>query len=187
MLETRPPIRVKFKGWGSALNVDWKLTDNLSLKSITAYREYDSFFSNDNDLSPLASSLGFGDLDFHSFSQELRLNGAALEDDRLEYTVGAFYWTRRSIYATTQDLRYSPRRSPSSRATIRSMRTPWPSSASVVPHHRPADDRTWACATRTSTRTTRSRAAPTPARCTRRSVPSTGSASDYDGNKSTTA
>jgi iron complex outermembrane receptor protein len=75
MLETRPPIRVKFKGWGSALNVDWKLTDNLSLDSISAYREYDSFFSNDNDLSPLASSLGFGDLRFHSFSQELRLNG----------------------------------------------------------------------------------------------------------------
>ena len=107
MLETRPPIRVKFKGWGTALNVDWKLTDSLTLESITAYREYDSFFSNDNDLSPLASSLGFGDLLFHSFSQELRLNGAAFEDDRLAYTVGAFYMDQKSIYATTQDLRYS--------------------------------------------------------------------------------
>jgi iron complex outermembrane recepter protein len=107
MLETRPPIEVKFQGWGGALNVDWKLSDRLSLKSISAYREYDSFFANDNDLSPLASSLGYGDLNFHSFSQELRLNGAALADDRIEYTLGGFYMQQGSIYATTQDLRYS--------------------------------------------------------------------------------
>jgi iron complex outermembrane receptor protein len=107
MLETRPPIEVKFQGWGGSLNVDWLLSERLSLKSISAYREYDSFFSNDNDLSPLASSLGFGDLTFHSFSQELRLNGAAFADDRMEYTIGGFYMDQRSIYATTQDLRYS--------------------------------------------------------------------------------
>jgi iron complex outermembrane recepter protein len=107
MLETRPPIGVKYKGYGASLNMDWKLSDRLSLKSITAYREYDSFFSNDNDLSPLAVSLGFGELTFHSFSQELRLNGAAFTDDRLEYTLGAFYMNQKSIYATTQDLRYS--------------------------------------------------------------------------------
>lgn len=107
MLETRPAIGVKFKGWGGSLNVDWKLSDRLSVKSISAYREYDSYFANDNDLSPLASSLGYGELTFHSFSQELRLNGAAFMDDRLEYTVGAFYMDQRSIYATTQDLRYS--------------------------------------------------------------------------------
>jgi iron complex outermembrane receptor protein len=107
MLETRPAIGVKYKGWGGSLNIDWKLSDRLSLKSISAYREYDSYFSNDNDLSPLASSLGFGQLSFHSFSQELRLNGAAFTDDRLEYTLGAFYMNQKSIYATTQDLRYS--------------------------------------------------------------------------------
>jgi iron complex outermembrane receptor protein len=107
MLETRPTIGVKYKGWGGSLNIDWKLADRLSLKSISAYREYDSYFANDNDLSPLAVSLGFGDLSFHSFSQELRLNGAALADDRLQYTVGAFYMDQKSIYATTQDLRYS--------------------------------------------------------------------------------
>jgi iron complex outermembrane recepter protein len=108
MLETRPPIGVKFNGGGGSVNVDWKLSDRLSLKSVSAYRQYDSFFSNDNDLSPLASSLGYGDLAFHSFSQELRLSGAALADNRLEYTLGAFYMDQRTFYATTQDLRYSP-------------------------------------------------------------------------------
>jgi iron complex outermembrane receptor protein len=107
MLETRPPINTHFQGWGASLDADWKIGDSLSLKAISAYRAYDSFFSNDNDLSPLASSLGFGNLEFHSFSQEVRLNGAAFEDDRLEYTLGVFYMDQRSLYATTQDLRYS--------------------------------------------------------------------------------
>jgi iron complex outermembrane recepter protein len=106
MLETRPEIRSKFRGWGGSFNIDWRLAESLSLKSITAYRSYDSFFSNDNDLSPLANSLGFGTTAFHSFSQEVRLNGAALADDRLEYTLGAYYSDQKTQYATTQDLRY---------------------------------------------------------------------------------
>ncbi|MEO6078195.1 MAG: TonB-dependent receptor [Steroidobacteraceae bacterium] len=106
MLETRPDIRSKFRGWGGSFNVDWILAESLSLKSITAYRSYDSYFSNDNDLSPLANSLGFGTTAFRSFSQEVRLNGAALTEDRLEYTLGAYYSDQKTQYATTQDLRY---------------------------------------------------------------------------------
>lgn len=107
MLETRPVIGVTFKGWGAAGNIDWRINNKLSLKSITAVRAYDSYFANDNDLSPLANSLGFGNLTFHSFSEEVRLNGAALADDRIEYTVGGYYMRQKSVYATTQDLRYS--------------------------------------------------------------------------------
>jgi iron complex outermembrane receptor protein len=105
--EMRADGRVDYEGWGTSANVDWTISDRLSLKSITAYREYNSYFSNDNDWSPLSSSLGYGHLSFHSVSQELRLNGAFLDDDRLEYTLGAFYMDQRSIYQTTQDLRYS--------------------------------------------------------------------------------
>jgi iron complex outermembrane receptor protein len=107
MDETRTSGRVRYQGWGASVNADWSLTQGLALKSVSAYREYDSRFGNDNDLSPLASSLGYGDLTFHSFSQELRLNGALFADDRLEYTLGAFYMDQKSVYATTQDLRYS--------------------------------------------------------------------------------
>lgn len=106
--ETWADGRVRFTGWGGSANVDWKISDRLSFVSISAYRTYDSYFSNDNDLSPLANSLGFGDLTFHSFSQEMRLNGGLLANNRLEYTIGAFYMDQRSVYATTQDLRYSP-------------------------------------------------------------------------------
>ena len=103
--ETRTTPNQFFEGWGAALNVDWSLGETLQLQSISAYREYESGFSNDNDLSPLASSLGFGTLPFKSFSQEFRLNGE-IGSDRLQYTVGAFYMDQRSRYESWQDLRY---------------------------------------------------------------------------------
>lgn len=98
--------RTKYDGWGVSGQVEFDMTDNLQLVSITAYRDYRTQFSNDDDISPLAHSLGSGDLTFWSFSQELRLNGALL-DDTLEYTVGGFYMDQRSVYATSQNLRYA--------------------------------------------------------------------------------
>jgi iron complex outermembrane receptor protein len=98
--------RTKYTGWGVSGQIEYDLTDDMQLVSITAYREYETIFSNDDDFTPLAHSLGFGDLNFWSFSQELRLNGSLL-DDTLEYTVGGFYMDQRSVYATTQFLRYA--------------------------------------------------------------------------------
>ena len=106
-IETRADGRVRYEGWGTSLHADWEISDRLSLTSISAYRQYDSYFSNDNDLSPLANSLGTSDTAFHSFSQELRLSGALLDGDRIEYTLGTFYMDQRTVYATIQDLRYS--------------------------------------------------------------------------------
>lgn len=102
--ESRPKIGQFFEGWGIALESDFTLTDMLQLKSITAYRSYTSGFSNDNDLSPLASSIGEGELPFHSVSQELRLNGTT---GKFDWTVGGYYQDQRSRYQSWQDLRYS--------------------------------------------------------------------------------
>jgi iron complex outermembrane receptor protein len=82
------------------------LADSLQLVSISAYRAYQSTFTNDDDVSPLAHSLGISDLDFWSFSQELRLNGSLL-DDAIEYTLGGFYMKQKSVYASLQDIRYA--------------------------------------------------------------------------------
>ncbi|MEP7243331.1 MAG: TonB-dependent receptor [Gammaproteobacteria bacterium] len=105
LVESRPEPNQFFEGWGLSLGANWSLSDTLSLNSITAYREYDSGFSNDNDLSPLASSIGFGTLPFHSVSQELRLNGTFAE--KFDYTLGAFYMDQQSTYESFQDLRYT--------------------------------------------------------------------------------
>jgi iron complex outermembrane recepter protein len=107
MLESRAKPGQTFDGGGTSLAIDWKLTDSVNIKSITAYREYKSSFTNDNDLSPLTSSIGDGNLPFESFSQELRLNGAFGTNDMFEYTVGGFYMDQTSTYQSWQDLRYT--------------------------------------------------------------------------------
>ncbi len=103
-LESRPDIGQFFEGWGVALESDFKLAETLQLKSITSYRAYTSGFANDNDLSPLASSIGDGVLPFHSFSEELRLNGT---NGPFDWTLGGYYQDQQSRYQSWQDLRYS--------------------------------------------------------------------------------
>jgi iron complex outermembrane receptor protein len=107
LVETRGNGRSKLNNWGISGQIDLDLTDNLQLQSITSYRDYKLHFNNDDDYSPLAISNGFGDLTYWGFTQELRLNGSAL-DDTLHWTLGGFYLDQRSVYATFQDLRYAP-------------------------------------------------------------------------------
>ena len=97
---------VDLEAYGFSGTVDWQLGDNLGLTSITAYRAYDAFFGNDDDYSPLAHSLGRSNVDFWSFSQELRLSGSAM-DGLVDYTIGGFYQKQESVYLTFQDLRYA--------------------------------------------------------------------------------
>jgi len=97
--------RVRFKGWGVSAQIEWEPSETIQLTSITAYRSYRSVFSNDNDVSPLAHSLGYGPLEFDFFSQELRLNGSI--GDTIEYTVGGYYSDQEAFYSTFQDLRYA--------------------------------------------------------------------------------
>jgi len=78
-----------FKGWGTNLNVDYKLNDNLQLVSITSFRYYDNTFSNDTDGSPIAVDQLQQRLESKQWSQELRLNGRVGE--LLNYTVGGFF------------------------------------------------------------------------------------------------
>ena len=97
--------RVRFTGWGVSGQIEWKASDDLQINSITAYRQYTSNFSNDNDASPMAHSLGYGPLTFRFFSQELRVNGSI--GDTIEYTVGGYYSDQKSVYTSFQDLRSS--------------------------------------------------------------------------------
>lgn len=98
--------RSHFEGWGFSGQVEWDVSDYLQLVSITAYREYNTNFSTDDDLSPLPVSNSQSILDFWFFSQELRLNGA-LADDTIEYTLGAYYSDQQSIYESSVDLRWA--------------------------------------------------------------------------------
>ena len=97
--------RSQYQGWGVSGTVDWKLTDKMTLKSITEGRGYTTQFAEDNDVSPLPLGLGVEHLTHHQFSEEVRINGTLL-GDALDYTVGGFYFSQKTVYATHQDLWY---------------------------------------------------------------------------------
>jgi iron complex outermembrane receptor protein len=94
----------KTKLWGTNLTVDWKLTDSMALKSITAYRRFDSRWVEDNDATPASIGLGAEHQSNHSFSEELRLSGKV--GSLVDYTVGAYYFDQLTIGRTHQMLNY---------------------------------------------------------------------------------
>ncbi|MDF2493963.1 TonB-dependent receptor [Sphingomonas sp.] len=81
------------KDYGGSMQIDYNF-GNASLTSITAYREYKAGNAADIDYGNV--DLGFRADDgrafrqFHTFTQEVRLQGS-LFDDRLDWLVGGFY------------------------------------------------------------------------------------------------
>ena len=101
---TALPSRNYITTWGTSLRINWQLSDALSLHSITAYREYESWFTWDEDASPMAINQLDNKLGNHQLTQELRLSGSS---DNLDYTVGGFYLDQSSTYLARVDLNYA--------------------------------------------------------------------------------
>lgn len=81
----------KLRNWGIAGTVTHALTDNLEIKSITAYRQMDWSVGMDLDGSPLAILHTSFNMYQKQLSEELQLNGTLL-DERLKYVVGLYYF-----------------------------------------------------------------------------------------------
>ena len=81
------------KDYGGSAQIDWNL-GGASLTSITAYREYKSAGASDIDYNVLdigdRPADGNNYRQFHTFTQEVRLNGEAF-GDRLNWLVGGFF------------------------------------------------------------------------------------------------
>ncbi|HTN13397.1 MAG TPA: TonB-dependent receptor [Sphingomonadaceae bacterium] len=93
---TKPANQVE--GWGVSGIVDYEVADNIAFKSITGYRTYDSFSSDDNDNSPVAFIGAVPSYFSHKqFSQEVRLSGNFMED-ALNVTVGGIYYDASTRY-----------------------------------------------------------------------------------------
>ncbi len=92
------------KNWGTNLTLDWKVGPDLALKSITGYREFDTQWTEDNDVSPMYGSLGAEHLENHTFTEELRLNGKVASV--IDYAIGGFYLDQVTTYPTHQILDY---------------------------------------------------------------------------------
>lgn len=78
------------KNSGYGLTLDYQLSDNLSLTSISAYRETQAYGANDGDGSPLNGTAETYYWDIATLTQELRLNGS---HGPVDWTVGAYYLT----------------------------------------------------------------------------------------------
>jgi outer membrane receptor protein involved in Fe transport len=80
------------RDYGGSAQLDWKL-GGATLTAITAYREYRTYVAADMDYSNVDISFrpddGQGYRQYHSFTQEARLNGSGL-GGRLDWLVGGF-------------------------------------------------------------------------------------------------
>lgn len=89
--------------WGVSLTADLELTDTITLRSITSYRELERVESHDFDGTPYIILEGDrSDLRQDQFSQEVQLNGRGF-DSRLTYTLGAFYFSENARDITNND------------------------------------------------------------------------------------
>ncbi|MFV0642967.1 MAG: TonB-dependent receptor [Sphingomonadaceae bacterium] len=84
------PVYEKSRSYGHALTLTADMGD-VTLKSITAYRNLAWSDGIDLDGSPLPVAFTQRITDYDAFSQELQLTGLAF-NDRLAYVLGAFYF-----------------------------------------------------------------------------------------------
>jgi len=87
------------------LTLDWNITDNTALRSITSYREYTNNFADDNDGSPFSVQQLLQRMDHEQWTQELRLN-STLFDGYADTTLGVFYLDQETIEDARVNLNY---------------------------------------------------------------------------------
>ena len=88
------PTTAPIDAYGVSNKIEWKLSDALSLTSITGLRHYQGSYSIDYDTSPYTIQLLSNVFSHRQFTQELRLNGTSLS--LLDWTVGAYYYDAKS-------------------------------------------------------------------------------------------
>jgi iron complex outermembrane recepter protein len=75
--------------WGVSGTLEWKLTDSINLKSVTAYRAFWNRFGRDSDGSPLPIDGTFDDNRHRQFTEEVQLTGTA---GAVDWATGVFYY-----------------------------------------------------------------------------------------------
>lgn len=91
------PSAAGAEAWGLAATIDYAITDNLAIKSITGYRHMFSHTGSDNDHSPVVFIQDDSDYTHEQFSQELRLAGQFF-NDTVDAIVGVFYYDAATRY-----------------------------------------------------------------------------------------
>jgi iron complex outermembrane receptor protein len=93
---------------GLSATVAYEISETLTLKSITAWRDLDSEFARDGDHSPHRISQFHDDLEQEQFTQEFQLLGSG---DRVNWILGAYYFNEDGDNVNTLDFTVSNFRS----------------------------------------------------------------------------
>jgi len=99
------PLKSYIQNWGSSLDLEFKLSDTMDLKSITAYRDLKWSGVRDADNTPLTILNTHYDVKGEQFSQELQLT---YRTESLVGVVGAYYFKQKSDDIATVDLNPPP-------------------------------------------------------------------------------
>ncbi len=91
--------------WGTRLTLSWDI-GGAEIRSITAYRELDSFTGLDFDASPYPLGDQTVDDSQNQFSQELVITGKTFAD-RLDYAIGGYYLREKGFSAIYLPLSYA--------------------------------------------------------------------------------
>jgi iron complex outermembrane receptor protein len=75
---------------GVAMTIEWSLSDNVTLKSITAQREFDNEFGRTSSGSAIPMDLTYDVTSHDQFTQEFQLTGST---GRFDWATGLFYYT----------------------------------------------------------------------------------------------
>lgn len=81
--------------WGVSGVISYDVSENATLKSITAFRNTQQRYNLESSDQPLTLFEVYSDADSDQFSQELQLLGSAM-DGKLQYVAGLYYFEERS-------------------------------------------------------------------------------------------
>ncbi len=94
--------RINVDTFGSSIKAAYDINDAVTLTSITAYDDLDKRHNVEGDMTPLQLVEAVSNVDTHTFSQELRLNGSG---EKVHWIAGLYYlsetinWTIEGDYA----------------------------------------------------------------------------------------
>ncbi len=77
--------------WGVGVTINWDVSDSISVRSITSYRDLASETLNDSDHAPIPVNEVADMLNQEQFSQELHLMGTLL-DERMNWILGLYHF-----------------------------------------------------------------------------------------------
>lgn len=84
-------VKSELDYWGVSATATWEVSESLTIKSITAYRDMDAFSARDADNTPFQIFHTQDPFEHEQWSQEFQFSGLAM-DGTLKWLVGLYYF-----------------------------------------------------------------------------------------------